>query len=84
VRSSRIGTWRSKPTILCALPQSAAGRPPQLILSLLSWFNLYSSVRPLANSVEAALTPVVLCYWPEPITDRCAPAKQATALSVPS
>jgi len=55
-----------------------------MILSLLSWFNLYSSVRPLANSAEAALTPVVLYYWPEPITDRCVPAMYAKFSSMHS
>ena len=35
----------------------------QLLCNLASWFTFYSITRTLSNSIEAALTPVVLYYW---------------------
>ena len=35
----------------------------QLLCNLASWFTFYSITRTLSNSIEAALTPVVVYYW---------------------
>ena len=60
---------------LTRLASWARPTPPQLALSLVSWFNFYNGPRTLANNVEAVLTTAALCYWPEPGTvDRSEPA----------
>ena len=35
----------------------------QLICQLFSWFTFYCAPRTLSNSLEAAVTPIVLYYW---------------------
>ena len=35
----------------------------KLLANLASWFTFYCITRTLSNSIEACLTPVILCYW---------------------
>ncbi|WP_410968597.1 hypothetical protein, partial [Salmonella sp. SAL4443] len=38
----------------------------QILASWINWMNAFALPRPLSNSIEAALVPAALYYWPWP------------------